>query len=361
MKQTFQAVAVVVSLSLTVPAEAFFGWGRSEPAATTPVGAVIVELSGKVETQSRDSETWEPAVLQQTLNPGDMVMTDADGTAVVLFLDGSKIRLSQNAAFVMEQMDEKEVKLEVKFGVFEAWVKKLRTRRWRVRTPSGVAAIRGTDFVIRLVSPDGTIRDFASLQQLIESNTPISVDTVFELFTGSLDVTDGFGNRTGLLPGQQLTADTNTGISRSKPQSLPQGTTMAKKPSSEAAAKKAAADAEKRAESAKKKAAEAEKKAKDAEKKGDKAGAQKAQQEADKARKESNKAELVKQVAQEIVKMEALANLPVPPGPPPPPPGGPLPPPEGFLPPPGGFPNPLADEAIEDEEGIAGDVSPSSP
>jgi hypothetical protein len=295
-------LAVSISLCLASPAEAFFGWGR-KPAAPAPIGAVVVELTGTVEYQPADADAWEPARLQQTLEQGDMLMTDLSGSAVILFLDGSKIRISKNAAFVMEKQNEREVKLEVKFGVFEAWVKKLTSRRWKVRTPSAVAAIRGTDFVIRLTSPDGSTQDFSTLQQLVESNQPIPVDATFELFTGAIDVSDGFGNQTALAPGQQLSADANTGISQSEPKAMPAGKKMASKPKSQGAAKKRAAEAKANAKKAKKKAADAKKKA-------EKSGSEADQKAAEEAQQEADKAELIEKIAEEIVELEQLSETP---------------------------------------------------
>jgi len=307
MKHINATLALVLTFSLAQPSHAFFGWGK-KAAAPAPIGAVIVELSGKVEFQSKDSDEWFAAELQQPLEEGDTIMTDARGSAVILFTDGSKIRISKNAAFVMEQQNEQEVKLLVKYGHFEAWVKKLRKRRWKVRTPNAVAAIRGTDFVIRLTSPDGSTKDFSSLQQLIDSNTPITVNTTFELFSGSINVSDGFGNRQQLAPGQKLDAGANTGIKNSKPTALPPGKKMAIKPSTKKAAGKAAKAADLKAKKAKKKAEDAEKAAKAAKKNGDTKAAAKAEADAAKARKEQAKAERQKIVADKIVAMEDLSD-----------------------------------------------------
>ena len=82
MKHLNGALALIISISLASPADAgFFDWGRKKP-APAPIGAVVVEITGKVEFQGKHDEDWTDAQLQQPLEEGDMLMTDANGAVV---------------------------------------------------------------------------------------------------------------------------------------------------------------------------------------------------------------------------------------------------------------------------------------
>jgi len=208
MRHLTGALALIISISIAQPAHAFFGWGKKS-AAPAPIGAVIVDMSGKVEFKTQKSTSWSPARPQQPLNEGDTLKTNSNGRAVILFTDGSKIRISKRANFVMEKQTSRDVKLSITMGKLEAWVKKMRRRRWSVRTPTAVAAIRGTEFTVG-VSRTG--------------------ETTWDLFGGSLDISDNFGNSIPLSAGQRLVADVSKGIAEAKPQPIPPSVKMAPEP-----------------------------------------------------------------------------------------------------------------------------------
>lgn len=97
----------------------------------------------------------QPATLGQRLASGDLVVTSSNTRAAIRFTDdGSLVRLNPNSRLhVRTTGNEGEVTktLELEFG--ELWARVTRQqqeRGFQVQTPSGVAAVKGTEFVVRV-------------------------------------------------------------------------------------------------------------------------------------------------------------------------------------------------------------------
>jgi ferric-dicitrate binding protein FerR (iron transport regulator) len=102
-----------------------------------------------------------PATLGQRLLSGDLVITSANTRAAIRFTDdGSLVRLNPGSRLTVRTTgarDAVEKTLELEFG--ELWARvtaQQRERGFQVQTPSGVAAVKGTVFVVRVDAQGNT-------------------------------------------------------------------------------------------------------------------------------------------------------------------------------------------------------------
>jgi len=107
----------------------------------------LIELGGDAE--------GTPAAAGTPLQEGDRIRTGADSSAE-LALDGeSVIQLGPNADFKLENMHRSETLFGLSAGTFLAKIKKLlASQSMQVRTPTAVAAVRGTEFGVEVPSPE---------------------------------------------------------------------------------------------------------------------------------------------------------------------------------------------------------------
>lgn len=124
------------------------------------------------------------AQLGDRLRNGDEVFTSANTRAALRFTDdGSILRLNPSARLRLTSGDERGVvvrTLQMEFG--EVWVRVARHQgtTLRVQTPAGVAAVKGTEFVVRV---DSATR----------ATTVITLEGVVEFFnpSGRVDLPAG--------------------------------------------------------------------------------------------------------------------------------------------------------------------------
>jgi hypothetical protein len=118
--------------------------------------AVVRSLSG--EAQYSDGGAWLPLTVGKELMPGSAVRT-ANDSRMVLFLDqnGPLVMLTENTTLGIDKLSFEptgvetiiETQLDLKSGRIVGIAKKLSaTSKYEVKTPSGVAGIRGTEYSI---------------------------------------------------------------------------------------------------------------------------------------------------------------------------------------------------------------------
>ena len=128
---------------------AFFGlpvlllWAGAR-ADALPAGAIQLIPSGSVEV--RMGREWRPVSGTETLNAGAEVRTSASSTAELRFSDGSRIQLSPGTVFKIDKTDTQETSFSLGLGKIRAAFAGLLSSRVRIRTPTAVAAVRGTVF-----------------------------------------------------------------------------------------------------------------------------------------------------------------------------------------------------------------------
>src|SRR6185312_3826709 len=84
-----------------------------------------------------------------------------------------RIELGPKSFFLLQEAEPKAATMQLTLGFLKAWVAKVSSRRFEVRTPTAVCAVRGTEFSID-VNAHG--------------------HTDVQMFTGLMSVSDGMGN-----------------------------------------------------------------------------------------------------------------------------------------------------------------------
>ena len=132
--------------------------------AERPLKATLTESRGDVRVSGANGAEnpgdWEPAEAGMTLAAGSRVKAGPDGSADLLFEDGTALHLDKGAdmevAEAREKAESRVWRLRLLAGrLFSQVAKAARPSDYRVRTPVAVAAVRGTEFVAD-ASEDGT-------------------------------------------------------------------------------------------------------------------------------------------------------------------------------------------------------------
>lgn len=167
--------------------------------------AVISKASGIVQIQENGSQNWivvkNPPV---DVSRGDSIRTGFSAQAVITFEDGSRIELGGNSSITMEESSGNNMGSLLNIGSLRAYVKKLISRRFQVRTPTAVCSVRGTEFRVEVMGGGRTVVD---------------------LYKGLLGVEDHRGQQVLLHPNERLEIDMR---GMSNPGSMPSQTQIQK-------------------------------------------------------------------------------------------------------------------------------------
>jgi len=171
--------------------------GSVEAAVAAEVVGRLVYFQGQVAVKTGGAPDWRPASLNQDLAAGDAVQTGPASGAAILCLDESQIKLNENTLLELRQVaPSPRLKLgEVipaavgqaaasLYGVTrgEIWLRNKNEKfRFEMETPAVTAAIRGTEFNLRVLA------DQTSLITLLE---------------GALQLTNSYG-QLALQPGEE--------------------------------------------------------------------------------------------------------------------------------------------------------------
>lgn len=120
-------------------------------------------IQGNVFTRKQGISSWQSAVLNQVLTIQDEVVTDSSSRAEITFDNGTRIKVLPRSDVVItkQSWSEKEgtgdTELKLLTGRILSRVAKLRNskERFSVATPTAVAGIRGTEFIVEQ-RPDKT-------------------------------------------------------------------------------------------------------------------------------------------------------------------------------------------------------------
>ncbi len=150
-----------------------------------------VEIERKT-TGARDAVSRTPA----NMIPGDKVHTGKGGRATVLFRDGSKIVLGPYAIFTVEAETLNETTIFLAVGKLWAAVSKNAGRRFSVRTPTAVAAVRGTEFSVETQSDRATAVEvfggLVSVRGALGGESMISASQRVDVTEGRMGQVEGF-------------------------------------------------------------------------------------------------------------------------------------------------------------------------
>lgn len=144
--------------------------------------AFIHSLRGEADLKKAGGPDWTrlQAGEKTKLAAGDELRTARASTVEIMMDDGTKIKIAPQSAFKMTEESDSGVSLGLYFGRVRSWVKKF-SKKFEVRTPSAVCAVRGTDFMVS-ADADGNSR--------------------VEVYEGSVLAGDSRGNSSLLREGQ---------------------------------------------------------------------------------------------------------------------------------------------------------------
>ncbi len=111
--------------------------------------AYIYSWRGEVDVRRSETSGWDRVTGEEKipLADGEDIRTGRASTVEIFMEDGSKVKLAPLSEFKMTSESKSAVSLGLYFGRVRSWVKKF-SRKFEVRTPSAVCAVRGTDFMV---------------------------------------------------------------------------------------------------------------------------------------------------------------------------------------------------------------------
>jgi tetratricopeptide (TPR) repeat protein len=143
----------------------------SEARAASALAGKLINLQGSVTVALAGSRVWQPAKLNQDLFVSDAIQTGPDSKAAILCVDESQLKLNENTLLVLNNVapstrlgyaeitparagETASSLYKVLHG--EIWLRNNKEKfPFAVETPAVTAAIRGTEFNLR-VARDGT-------------------------------------------------------------------------------------------------------------------------------------------------------------------------------------------------------------
>src|SRR5258708_5827683 len=93
----------------------------SLPVAAVGPANIMLTPMGKVEVRAQGQNVWEKISRVTPLFPGQEVRTGESSSAQIVFSDGSKVELSPNAEFAVEDASSKESRFNLKLGKLRAY------------------------------------------------------------------------------------------------------------------------------------------------------------------------------------------------------------------------------------------------
>ncbi|MBI4802084.1 MAG: FecR domain-containing protein [Elusimicrobia bacterium] len=110
--------------------------------------AYLHKQRGQVDIKKTGTENWGGVGNDRiTLSEGDEVKTARASTVEIYMDDGTKVKLAPLSAFKMSSETKEGVSIGLYVGRIRSWVRKF-SKKFEVRTPSAVCAVRGTDFMV---------------------------------------------------------------------------------------------------------------------------------------------------------------------------------------------------------------------
>lgn len=141
-------------------------------ASATPRRAMLTAISGSVLIQAEGHATAVPARKGMELKSGDRIITGKDGIAEIRFDDGSISRISPDSRIDLRNLSREGADgsettvLDNKWGKVWNNAKDVaqKNSRFKVNTPSAVASVRGTNFLVEVGDEqDTTVRVYGGI------------------------------------------------------------------------------------------------------------------------------------------------------------------------------------------------------
>ena len=147
-RYTFFLLAVI---SFLIPSGSAHGAEEKDPYSAT-----LVEFEGEVFIQKHDEEIWLPVEVDIPLEEGDGIKTGKDGHAEILMDDGSMVKLEKNTEITIRELAADYQTRSISSSLFLWFGRALsnitkftsKNSRFRISTPTLVAGVRGTEFIV---------------------------------------------------------------------------------------------------------------------------------------------------------------------------------------------------------------------
>lgn len=124
--------------------------GKNSKKSQKSTVSQIDSITRQVEVQSGGG-SWKKAQSKMNLSTNDKIRTGRRSVARMKLLDGSKVLLLQNSQAEMENLSSVEKTIRLLKGRVRAVVAKIKGgNNFKVKTPVGVASVRGTDFEVEV-------------------------------------------------------------------------------------------------------------------------------------------------------------------------------------------------------------------
>lgn len=135
--------------------------------AASPVAGVVISVEGKPEFKRAEGKSFRPLKFNEMLNEGDIVKTGHGVRVAVAFIGGAELRINEDSVFKMESGGgSKPTSVFTEAG--NAWTRLLHGRSGlQVRTPSAVAAVRGTEADVNYGSGPMTVKVYEGFVDVI--------------------------------------------------------------------------------------------------------------------------------------------------------------------------------------------------
>lgn len=144
------AVAAFAVLGSVLPSAA-----EIFPRASSPEGSVIARKAGE-EIRFIDIDAWRTVEVNQDLLAGDVLRTNATGNLALLFADDTQMRMGRNTALLVKKIgQDSDSQLSLQSGIIWARAKRGGSGL-TIETPAATAAIRGTDWTLRVTGNGDT-------------------------------------------------------------------------------------------------------------------------------------------------------------------------------------------------------------
>lgn len=115
----------------------------------------IYDLKGTVKI-SQNGKDWKEVKVGKEIKPGDILLTAKGSSATISFDKNYRnvIHLPENSRIVFKSIEPNDIALEdgTLYNLFDGLPK---DSRWKVSTPTAVASVRGTHFLVHYTSSTG--------------------------------------------------------------------------------------------------------------------------------------------------------------------------------------------------------------
>ena len=145
--------AAFLAMAALCPPEAF---AEIYPRISEAEGTVVARKTGE-EAQFVDVPAWRPVDVDQDLLAGDTLRTNATGNLTIRFADKSLVRMGRNTTMLVKKISNVTDSV---LGLTEGaiWARAARGgSKVQVDTPAATAAIRGTDWTLRVSGGQTTL------------------------------------------------------------------------------------------------------------------------------------------------------------------------------------------------------------